>query len=78
MRICCEASLKGLDVEYVEYVDLYYQHHVDISVPMEVQVGSIRNCPGHKHQLRDEQQATWRTEILCYLYTYIYTGNVTA
>ena len=40
MRICYEASLKGLDVDYV---DLYYQHHVDTSVPMEVQVGSIGN-----------------------------------
>lgn len=32
VRSCCEASLKRLDVEYI---DLYYQHRVDISVPIE-------------------------------------------
>ncbi|KAK9292350.1 hypothetical protein L1049_020316 [Liquidambar formosana] len=29
---CCEASLKRLDVEYI---DLYYQHQVDTSIPIE-------------------------------------------
>ena len=69
MRICYEASLKGLDVDYV---DLYYQHHVDISVPMEVQVGSIRNCPAYKHQLKDEQQTTWRTEITVLVFFFFF------
>lgn len=32
VRQCCEASLKRLDVDYI---DLYYQHRVDISVPIE-------------------------------------------
>ena len=32
VRSCCEASLKRLDVEYI---DLYYQHRVDKSVPIE-------------------------------------------
>ncbi|CAK9171182.1 unnamed protein product [Ilex paraguariensis] len=32
VRECCEASLKQLDVEYI---DLYYQHRVDTSVPIE-------------------------------------------
>ncbi|XP_050225440.1 perakine reductase-like isoform X2 [Mercurialis annua] len=32
VRKCCEASLKRLDVEYI---DLYYQHRVDTSVPIE-------------------------------------------
>ena len=32
VRSCCEASLKRLDVEYI---DLYYQHRVDTSVPIE-------------------------------------------
>lgn len=32
VRECCEASLKRLDVEYI---DLYYQHRVDTSVPIE-------------------------------------------
>jgi aryl-alcohol dehydrogenase-like predicted oxidoreductase len=31
-RSCCEASLKRLDVEYI---DLYYQHRVDRDVPIE-------------------------------------------
>ncbi|KAK3041980.1 hypothetical protein RJ639_002288 [Escallonia herrerae] len=32
VRSCCEASLKRLNVEYI---DLYYQHRVDITVPIE-------------------------------------------
>lgn len=32
VRKCCEASLKRLDVDYI---DLYYQHHVDTSVAIE-------------------------------------------
>lgn len=31
-RECCEASLKRLGVDYI---DLYYQHRVDTSVPIE-------------------------------------------
>ncbi|KAJ0079131.1 hypothetical protein Patl1_23321 [Pistacia atlantica] len=37
VRSCCEASLKRLDVEYI---DLYYQHRVDTSVPIEDTVSS--------------------------------------
>lgn len=32
VRECCEASLKRLDVDYI---DLYYQHRVDTAVPIE-------------------------------------------
>lgn len=32
VRKCCEASLKRLDVDYI---DLYYQHRVDTSVSIE-------------------------------------------
>lgn len=32
VRQCCEASLKRLDVDHI---DLYYQHRVDTSVPIE-------------------------------------------
>lgn len=32
VRECCEASLKRLDVNYI---DLYYQHRVDTSIPIE-------------------------------------------
>ncbi|KAL5707101.1 hypothetical protein ACHQM5_025189 [Ranunculus cassubicifolius] len=33
VRAACEASLKRLDVDYI---DLYYQHRVDVTVPIEV------------------------------------------
>ena len=32
VRECCEASLRRLGVEYI---DLYYQHRIDTSVPIE-------------------------------------------
>ena len=35
---CCEASLKGLGVSHI---DLYYQHRVDPSVPIEETVGAM-------------------------------------
>ncbi|OVA05382.1 Aldo/keto reductase [Macleaya cordata] len=39
VRQCCEASLKRLDVDYI---DLYYQHRVDISVPIEDTIGELK------------------------------------
>ncbi|XP_039140919.1 perakine reductase-like [Dioscorea cayenensis subsp. rotundata] len=39
VRACCEASLKRLDVAYI---DLYYQHRVDKSVPIEDTVGEMK------------------------------------
>ncbi|MCO5559393.1 hypothetical protein L7F22_012992 [Adiantum nelumboides] len=39
VRKACEASLKRLDVDYI---DLYYQHRVDQSVPIEETVGELR------------------------------------
>ncbi|XP_015888116.3 perakine reductase [Ziziphus jujuba] len=39
VRKCCEASLKRLDVEYI---DLYYQHRVDTSVPIEDTMGELK------------------------------------
>ncbi|KAJ4719650.1 Aldo/keto reductase [Melia azedarach] len=39
VRSCCEASLKKLDVEYI---DLYYQHRVDTSVPIEDTIGELK------------------------------------
>lgn len=32
VRKCCEDSLKRLNVDYI---DLYYQHRIDVSVPVE-------------------------------------------
>jgi len=32
VRACCEASLRRLDAGYI---DLYYQHRVDTTVPIE-------------------------------------------
>lgn len=40
VRSCCEASLKRLNVDYI---DLYYQHRVDTTVPIEDTV-SVANC----------------------------------
>ncbi|KAG2696614.1 hypothetical protein I3760_07G065500 [Carya illinoinensis] len=39
VRSCCEASLKRLDVEYI---DLYYQHRVDTKVPIEETIGELK------------------------------------
>lgn len=39
VRQCCKASLKRLDVEYI---DLYYQHRVDVSVPIEDTMGELK------------------------------------
>lgn len=39
VRQCCEASLKWLDVDYI---DLYYQHRVDTSVPIEDTMGELK------------------------------------
>ncbi|KAK7285121.1 hypothetical protein RJT34_19881 [Clitoria ternatea] len=39
VRSCCEASLKRLDVDYI---DLYYVHRVDTTVPIEDTVGELK------------------------------------
>ncbi|KAK1592069.1 hypothetical protein Q3G72_018763 [Acer saccharum] len=39
VRQCCEASFKRLDVDYI---DLYYQHRVDTSVPIEDTMGELK------------------------------------
>ncbi|ERN01507.1 hypothetical protein AMTRI_Chr03g54990 [Amborella trichopoda] len=39
VRQCCEASLKRLDVDYI---DLYYQHRVDTSLPIEETIGELK------------------------------------
>lgn len=39
VRQCCEASLKRLDVDHI---DLYYQHRVDTSVPIEDTMGELK------------------------------------
>ncbi|KAL9450811.1 hypothetical protein AB3S75_012531 [Citrus x aurantiifolia] len=39
VRSCCEGSLKRLDVDYI---DLYFQHRVDTSVPIEDTVGELK------------------------------------
>ncbi|KAH7661420.1 Aldo-keto reductase protein [Dioscorea alata] len=40
VRACCEASLKRLQVDYI---DLYYQHRVDQTVPIEETIGELKN-----------------------------------
>ncbi|CAK9329131.1 unnamed protein product [Citrullus colocynthis] len=39
VRNCCEASLQRLQVNYI---DLYYQHRIDISVPIEETMGELK------------------------------------
>src|SRR5579885_1014750 len=41
VRQACEASLRRL---HVETIDLYYQHRVDINVPIEETVGAMSAC----------------------------------
>lgn len=38
VRASCEASLKRLDVDYI---DLYYVHRIDTSVPIEITVNDL-------------------------------------
>lgn len=44
VRSACEASLKRLDVDYI---DLYYQHRVDPTVPIEVTVRTLNPSQPH-------------------------------
>ncbi|KAG2722244.1 hypothetical protein I3760_02G120000 [Carya illinoinensis] len=39
VRACCEASLKRLEVDYI---DLYYAHRIDVSVPIEDTMGELK------------------------------------
>ncbi|KAH7661425.1 Aldo-keto reductase protein [Dioscorea alata] len=39
VRACCEASLKRLQVDYI---DLYYQHRIDQTVPIEETMGELK------------------------------------
>jgi aryl-alcohol dehydrogenase-like predicted oxidoreductase len=39
VRSCCEGSLQRLGVEYI---DLYYQHRVDTTVPIEDTMGELK------------------------------------
>ncbi|XP_002512215.2 perakine reductase [Ricinus communis] len=39
VRACCEASLERLGVDYI---DLYYQHRVDTSIPIEETMGELK------------------------------------
>ncbi|KAK1435315.1 hypothetical protein QVD17_01076 [Tagetes erecta] len=39
VRACCEASLKRLDVDYI---DLYYIHRIDTKIPIEITMGELK------------------------------------
>jgi aryl-alcohol dehydrogenase-like predicted oxidoreductase len=39
VRACCEASLKRLGIEYI---DLYYQHRIDTTIPIEDTIGELK------------------------------------
>ncbi|KAL2478251.1 putative aldo-keto reductase 3 [Forsythia ovata] len=42
-RSCCEASLKRLGVDYI---DLYYIHRIDMTVPIEETMGELKKLVG--------------------------------
>ena len=44
VRACCEASLRRLGVDYI---DLYYQHRIDTSIPIEDTVTPSRGLYSH-------------------------------
>nr|XP_043625450.1 auxin-induced protein PCNT115-like [Erigeron canadensis] len=39
VRAACEASLKRLDVDYI---DLYYVHRIDTKIPIEITIGALK------------------------------------
>jgi len=39
VRACCEASLKRLDIDYI---DLYYVHRIDTKIPIEITMGELK------------------------------------
>ncbi|KAI5678575.1 hypothetical protein M9H77_09525 [Catharanthus roseus] len=39
VRSCCESSLKRLDVDYI---DLFYIHRIDTTVPIEITMGELK------------------------------------
>ncbi|KMZ60672.1 putative aldo-keto reductase 2 [Zostera marina] len=39
VRACCEGSLKRLGVDCI---DLYYQHRIDIKIPIEITIGELK------------------------------------
>ncbi|KAL5712500.1 palmitoyltransferase akr1 [Ranunculus cassubicifolius] len=45
VRKCCDESLKYLDLDYI---DLYYQHRVDPTIPIEVTVGELKKLVEEK------------------------------
>ncbi|XP_054821148.1 perakine reductase-like [Prosopis cineraria] len=49
VRECCEASLKRLDVNYI---DLYYQHGIDTSVPIEDRIGELKKKMANEGKVR--------------------------
>jgi aryl-alcohol dehydrogenase-like predicted oxidoreductase len=41
VRAACDASLQRLGVDHIDHIDLYYQHRVDKTVPIEETVGAM-------------------------------------
>ena len=58
VRSCCEASLKRLDVEYI---DLYYQHRVDKSVPIEE---TVRDFFSSDKPINDFEYSTYYIPVI--------------
>ena len=64
VKACCEASLKRLGVEAI---DLYYQHRVDKSVPIEDTVGAMAQLvqPGKVRHLGLSEASAATIERAC-------------
>ena len=65
VRACCEASLRRLGVSYI---DLYYQHRVDITVPIEDTVALCSQSAPILLCLLRSNWCSWRgcsCELLC-------------
>ncbi len=61
VRSCCDASLARLGVDYI---DLYYQHRVDPSVPVEETWQPLkRRCPRDRWQVNAIPPSTWHGSI---------------
>ncbi|GAB4851845.1 hypothetical protein Ancab_031244 [Ancistrocladus abbreviatus] len=57
VREACEASLKRLGVDYI---DLYYQHRVDTTVPIEVTMGELKKLVEEAVQL---EWSLWTRDV---------------
>src|SRR2546427_9273287 len=61
VRAACDASLKRLGVDWI---DLYYQHRVDRSVPIEETVGAMADLRSEEHTSELQSQSNLVCRLL--------------